>query len=217
MKILRFSSVRLFLSAEGALYLLFLLMDLFGADSTIPKYTAIVLCFLFALHVARRGGDRLMAAALGLTVAADAFLLLWDDWYALGVALFLLVQILYLFRIRRDTGRHPRLYLRLAVLAVLLCGVWFLRVLTPLHLLSVIYFAAFIGNVIECPRGGLFFWGLLLFLCCDICVGIRNVPALFPLRLVRFADIGMWLFYLPGQVLLVLSGITTSFQERHTV
>lgn len=217
MKILRFTSVRLFLAAESALYVWFLLADLFGADSKYVKYTAIVLCFLFALYLALRGGDRLMAAALGLTVAADTFLLLLEDLYGLGVALFLLVQILYLFRIRRDTGRQTRLYLRLALLSVVLCLEYLLALLTPLHILAAVYFSAFIGNVIECPRGGLFFWGLLLFLCCDICVGISNAPALFPVRWERFAHIGMWLFYLPGQVLLVLSGITVSFKERSTV
>ena len=216
LKILRFTSVRLFLAAESALYIWFLLLDLFGADSRYVKYAAIVLCFLFALCLALRGGDRLMAAALGLTVAADTFLLLLDELYALGVALFLLVQVLYLFRIRRDTGRQTHLYLRLALLSVALCLAYLLASLTPLHILAAVYFSVFLGNVIECPRGGLFFWGLLLFLCCDICVGIRNAPALFPVRLERFAHIGMWLFYLPGQVLLALSGMTVSFQERST-
>ena len=214
MRILRFSSVRLFLSAESALYIWFLLLDLFGADSKYVKYAAIVLCFLFALCLALRGGDRLMAAALGLTVAADTFLLLLEELYALGVALFLLVQVLYLFRIRRDTGRQTHLYLRLALLSVALCLAYLLASFTPLHILAAVYFSVFLGNVIECPRGGLFFWGLVLFLCCDICVGIRNAPALFPVRLERFAHIGMWLFYLPGQVLLALSGMTVSFQER---
>jgi len=49
-------------------------------------------------------------------------------------------------------------------------------------------------------------WGLWLFLLCDVCVGVHNQPELFPEWLAAFAQVGMWLFYLPGQVLLVLSG-----------
>ena len=48
--------------------------------------------------------------------------------------------------------------------------------------------------------------GLWLFLLCDVCVGVHNQPELFPGWLAAFAQVGMWLFYLPGQVLLVLSG-----------
>ena len=44
-----------------------------------------------------------------------------------------------------------------------------------------------------------------LFLLCDVCVGLRNQPSLLP-GLAGAAQVGMWLFYLPGQVLLVLSG-----------
>lgn len=47
--------------------------------------------------------------------------------------------------------------------------------------------------------------GLWLFLLCDVCVGLRNQPSLLP-GLAGAAQAGMWLFYLPGQVLLVLSG-----------
>ena len=34
----------------------------------------------------------------------------------------------------------------------------------------------------------------------------KKEPELFPGWLAAFAQVGMWLFYLPGQVLLVLSG-----------
>ena len=39
-----------------------------------------------------------------------------------------------------------------------------------------------------------------------MCVGIFQSPGLLPPALERFASLGMWLFYLPGQVLIVLSG-----------
>ena len=70
-------SVPAFLLLEGALYLFFLALDLLspGPLSTALKYAALLLCLLMALAGASRGGDRLVAAALAMTAAADLFLL----------------------------------------------------------------------------------------------------------------------------------------------
>ena len=87
-------------------------------------------------------------------------------------------------------------------------GLWALGLLSPLNLLAAVYFANFLVNA--CQALSLpcrcFSWGLWLFLLCDVCVGVHNQPELFPRWLAAFAQVGMWLFYLPGQVLLVLSG-----------
>ena len=79
---------------------------------------------------------------------------------------------------------------------------------TPLNLLAAVYFTNFLLNACQAVplHSPLFSVGLWLFLLCDVCVGIRNQPELFPGWLAAFAQVGMWLFYLPGQVLLVLSG-----------
>lgn len=47
--------------------------------------------------------------------------------------------------------------------------------------------------------------GLILFICCDICVGLWNLYPPPPRLLREFAQVGMWFFYLPSQVLIVLS------------
>ena len=52
------------------------------------KYASIAVCLVFSVLFARRGGSRLMAAAMALTLGADTFLLLLNDWYGAGVALF---------------------------------------------------------------------------------------------------------------------------------
>ncbi len=73
-------------------------------------------------------------------------------------------------------------------------------------LLPLLYFANLCVNTAEAfaiPRDRYsrrFAWGLLLFVGCDICVGAWNLELLGD-----FARIGMWLFYLPSQVLIVLS------------
>ena len=53
----------------------------------------------------------------------------------------------------------------------------------------------------------LFSLGLLLYLMCDMLVAVSQFPSLFPAPLSSVAQVGMWLFYLPGQVLIVLSGL----------
>ena len=75
-------------------------------------------------------------------------------------------------------------------------------------LLAALYFVNFLVNACQSltlRSERLFAAGLWLFLLCDVCVGLRNQPSLLP-GLAGAAQVGMWLFYLPGQVLLVLSG-----------
>jgi len=57
----------------------------------------------------------------------------------------------------------------------------------------------------------LFAWGMVLFLLCDINVGIFNLSGFINVGpvyevLYGISSISMWLFYAPSQVLIVLSG-----------
>ena len=56
----------------------------------------------------------------------------------------------------------------------------------------------------------LFSIGLWLFLCCDLCVGLFQNPQLVPPAVSAFVSVGIWLFYLPAQVLITLSGANPS-------
>lgn len=206
-----------FPALEGCLYVAFLTLDLFWPVSRwdIPlKYLSILLCFLFVLRTGWGWDGRLMKIALGFTLLADLFLLVLNRWYLMGVACFCVVQLLYLTRIASVHREHLPLRLALRGLLVLLAltvadG---LGVLDPLTGLSLFYFSQLVVNVLESFALGLpygtFAVGLLLFLCCDLCVGLQNLSAWFPAAggpLVEFARVGMWLFYLPSQVLISLS------------
>lgn len=196
-----------FLGLEAALYAAFMTLDLTGGSGDPVKYASIAVCLVFSVLFARRGGSRLMAAAMALTLGADTFLLLLNDHYGAGVALFCGVQGLYLIRILRRCGRS--LWgLRLFLVGAAWAGLWALGLLSPLNLLAAVYFANFLVNACQALSLSmpLFAWGLWLFLLCDVCVGVHTQPELFPGWLAAFAQVGMWLFYLPGQVLLVLSG-----------
>lgn len=207
-----------FLIAEGCLYAAFLGLDLFlpGSGLDVPiKYLSILLCFSYLLGHSRNTDLRLTRAALAFTLLADLFLLVLDRWYTAGVASFCVVQVLYLIRLQR-AGRRPwahTLAFRGGLAAVLLAADGALGVLDPLTALTLLYFSQLTANAFTAlalgRRGRMLAVGLFLFMGCDLCVGLCNLAPLLPeapvLVLLPFAQVGMWLFYLPSQVLITLS------------
>lgn len=202
-----------FLLAEGVLYLWFLAWDVcFPAkDTTWIKYSALLLCVAYAWDSAGRGGSRLIAVALVMTAGADTFLLVLNRCYMLGVLLFCGVQGAYLVRVLRANGGRTWWGARLAVLAVLGAALLRLGLLDLLTGAAAVYFSTFVCTAVQSSRCSgpafrRFTAGLCLFLCCDVCVAVFNVPQLFPAEWYAFARVGMWLFYLPAQVLIARSG-----------
>lgn len=197
-----------FLSVEGAVYACFLVLDLMGQgdQTTFLKYAGILLCLAFSLL----GGDRLVPLALALTAGADWFLLVRNDHYVLGVALFLGVQTVYYVRLRR-AGADSAWPLRSALALGAGVGVYALRMASPVNLLAALYFSQLLSNTLQAWRLKGWRWqtfalGLTLFVGCDVCVGLFNV--LPPDSSPYFAvSVGMWLFYLPSQVLIALSAL----------
>jgi len=201
-KIIPNAVTAIFLAVEVLLYGAFLSLDLTGRGSqTIGfKYAALLLCLLYALLCALRGGDRLVFPALLFTAGADWFLLR-NVRLTLGLCLFLVVQTIYLLRLRR-LGAGSSLWLRSMLALALGLAVTALGMLSVLNLLVALYFSQLLSNTILAwsARRWLFAVGLTLFVCCDVCVGMYNLGILH-----SFAAVGMWLFYLPSQVLIVLS------------
>lgn len=202
-----------FLGLELALYAAFLALDLTGqGGATIwLKYAGVLLCLAFSLWCALRGGDRLVPPALALTALADLFLLVLDRWYPLGVVIFLFAQSAYLIRLRLASGRAwwP---VRAGVPLLAALALYALGQATALDLLAGLYFSQLAVNAVLAwtqpgRRWRLFALGLSLFICCDLCVGAFNSPGLVPAGAYRFAQVGMWLFYLPSQVLIALSAL----------
>lgn len=201
---------RIFPALAGLLWFTFCTLDFTGqGDSTWIKFAAICLCCVTALEGIRTVDGALVAAALCLTVGADWFLLVQngatDLSLLLGLGLFIPVQLLYavrLFRMRGNRTCRWGLLLRLA--ALLLCTLCLLGPLPLAVILSLFYFANLLINTAEASALGskapLFALGLFLFVCCDLCVGARNLGIF-----VSFTWWGSWLFYLPSQALIVLS------------
>lgn len=218
---------KVFPTLAALLWLLFLFLDLTRTASSTPvKFAAICLCCVTALLGAKTSEGKLVALALCFTVAADWFLLVRDDHYPTGITLFIIVQFIYAYRLYTFRGNQVKfstftlriLFLVAFVLWVMLSAHitynwWegpprFTKVQTIWNAftayLPLFYFSQLCINTAEAFVLGknqrTFAIGLLLFVCCDLCVGAWNL-GLLP----GFTRIGMWLFYLPSQVLIVLS------------
>ena len=207
-----------FLCAEAALYASFLLLDLFGlvgSFNVLLKYSGVLLCFGYTIGLTRGRDGGLVCAALGFTALADFFLLVLNEAYILGVSCFCIVQALYFIRIRLLLGGQPwrECVVRSLFTVIVIWGIYNLNMLDPLVALTLFYFIQLLINAFQSLRLGRLYWrfslGLLLFLCCDFCVGLYNLSGFVTVDvfgpLFSFSRIGMWLFYLPSQVFLALS------------
>lgn len=200
---------RVFPLLSGLLWVSFLFLDITKlSDSTWVKFASVCLCCITALLGAHTADGKLVAAALCFTVGADWFLLVKNDHYTLGILLFLTVQLIYAYRLHLIRGNTSSPFFCRLALSCLGAGLS----LFPLWC-AAIYFINLCVNTLEAftLKKHVFAWGLLLFVCCDVCVGAWNL-GLFP----GFTRIGMWLFYLPSQVLIVLSQESErrSFDEK---
>ncbi|MBQ6478912.1 MAG: hypothetical protein IJI44_06045 [Erysipelotrichaceae bacterium] len=191
---------RCFILLELIIYLGFLAGDLFGFATAYLKYLGIVLCFLRSLHQR----NRMISLAFAFTLCADFFLLLLDRYYVVGVCFFIIVQIIYLFFLLRHDCR-PFLFLRAVAVTLGLVLFVFLNQAYSLNLAVLFYFMNLFGNALSSftnPKLRVLSLGFILFVCCDICVGLNYI--LPPGNLYQIIAFGMWFFYLPSQVLICL-------------
>ncbi len=193
-----------FLTVETLLFLSFLILDLrTGVDTKWLKFASILLVALMSFQL----NDKIVTSALCLTASADVFLLVLDRWYVVGLLLFYVVQLLYSLHL------HSKKMLSMQTILLVFSGLLALlyRRMEPL---AVGYITVFLLNLFHAASFAmrakgrqtfLFAFGLLLFFCCDLCVGYYNIGkgALW-----EFSRIAMWGFYLPGQVLILLSAVT---------
>jgi hypothetical protein len=164
--------------------------------------------FTYRNYAVSRRDAYLLRAGLLFTLAADVCLLLIHD-ITFGLLFFICVQTIYI--IRYLSARR----IAFVSIPVLLC-LFFLLSLTPLNLmyrLAIVYacalststLLAFLNRkVYPYPNRILVPLGMLLFLLCDINVALFNELPSSTGRSVAWVLI--WIFYLPSQLCLALSG-----------
>ncbi|GAA0181826.1 hypothetical protein SH2C18_43010 [Clostridium sediminicola] len=212
------------------IYFIFLIVDyknIFNTDKI--KFISIVLCFVLTFSYREIISNRdivLLRVARLLTIITDYFLLLTDKFYY-GVLLFSIVQIIYIYRHAKvKSGGILNILLKLLIGLVL--GIQILYILDVFRdkviwTAVVLYGFLIIGSTIAayfCKNYGyrlafnrkLVRYGMILFLLCDISVGLTNYFTYLDLNNEIINNINnvsryfIWVFYLPSQVLLSLSG-----------
>lgn len=194
-----------------------------GSDAIDIKYIGILLCLaITGLNCAFYGNDaKVMLGALFFTAVSDLIILVLNVNYIFGVCTFIITQLFYFARIYLINGKKP--YISIAVrVALMVIAVIILAVTDKLTLLTgicSIYFPLLVCNCVESiflikfsKQYILFFIGLLLFVGCDICVGLDNLGLNFPANVAQIINILIWTFYLPSQVLIVLSTRETEYK-----
>ncbi len=195
---------KIYLLVQSFIYILFIYMDFNYQNSSLLKYSGIIINFIFSLYLylKNKNYSLLFVIALFLTTVADYFLLVRNDYYSLGVACFGIIQMLYAYSI----SQFSTFPIRMIVFALL---VFLLPLLQQersiLNILAIFSFVNLTANVItgKLNKQNKLFIAFILFWLCDLSVGIYNLQ--IPL-IDKFCAYSMWIFYFPSQILLTLSG-----------
>lgn len=226
--------VKILLATIAIFYFIFLYIDFFRIDTLVSsdtiKFSSIVLVFSICLMIGKdsiASKDRfLLTLGLLLTLVADIFLLLLDDHYIFGVGLFSIVQILYSIRYKAGHTKAILVSFSLLFIALLFSYIIvdsFLIEVDFLLVISLYYAICLLSSTkkaIDLYKRGPFpqlnskilALAMVLFLLCDINVALSNIVRSiaisnsFTRSLAGVSSVSMWLFYLPSQVLLSLSG-----------
>ncbi|MCY6356116.1 lysoplasmalogenase family protein [Clostridium sp. ZS2-4] len=211
---------RIIIVAIILIYINFLMVDLQGGDSRMLKYISILLCFILSLFIRDRGNDkrdtRLLHEALFFTISADLNLVILNN-FILGVSAFCIVQIIYIIRHSRNIFLNKRdivLFLIEGIIVSRLVIMLNMRIYEykELYIIACIYSILLLTSVLMAfgtikrvfySKINSYFItiGMILFLLCDINVGLYHIG-----KIQYISGILVWLFYLPSQLLLSLSG-----------
>ncbi|BCN31697.1 hypothetical protein [Anaeromicropila herbilytica] len=226
---------RIFLILESIIYIRFLYLDISRNENydliAYIKYSGIVLCVIFQfLYYWKQKNDTIILrfAILG-TAFADYFLVIAED-NTPGVLMFMIVQLLYMVRItnidrtkenkiRVLSFRYIMILLNTSVISMIL--LYFKVYVDFLFMITCIYFQSLVVNVVcavkitvknkKVTSNRIFAIGMVLFLLCDINVGLFNLSQYMTLQdgiylaIYNISSIAMWLFYLPSQVMISIS------------
>lgn len=214
----RVDTLILFTAVESILYISFLLLDLLNAETSPLKYLSICICFLYALlmKLYNKNMNPILLLAMTFTLFADTFLLLIGKYYLIGVISFCVVQTIYaVYLISISVQGLLSIFPRIAVFIALVIFLIEYDIADALSIFSAYSYTQLIFNTIHSfkirdkkSNGWLLAVGFLLFLMCDTCVGLTNITLYYTnihTLIQPVASFGIWLFYLPAQVLIVCS------------
>ena len=192
-------------------------------DSRTLAYCAILLCFVTSIVLLNKNKHSILqCVALFATACADYFLILKGGVNKdVAMCFFVVAQLAYGLRTLCMASVKKEITINLtarALLCVLLvAGALLVVDDTPAFVVvSMVYFANLVANVffalLHFKQNKLFALGLVLFVCCDVFVGLKEMIGLFgwgeELFVVKMltSNISVHsIFYHPSQVLLSIS------------
>ena len=227
-----------FIFIELTIYCSFIYLDVQNGgsrfSSNLLKYIGIILCNLFLLFYRQSVGYTqpfiAIHLSLMLVLICDYFLLFTSD-FVWGLLVFCIIQFIYFFHIK---GKYE-LFKYSSVILFMTSLITFIAqengmTTQFLEIVAVFYFLCLISNIIislcqakKAPgniREQFFTISLILFLLCDLNVGVVNLIQYIPDSLVfkwhlyEFSAILMWVFYLPAQVMMTVSAL---FYQRSSI
>ena len=228
-------AIRILLLLIGLLYISFLYIDISNKEiflsSNILKFISMIFIFIISILIKDNPLSYkdlyLLQIGLFITLIADLFLLVLDSHYILGVILFSIVQILYSYRYE---FRNLKLTIKNFIIIFLGLSIFYLIVnefiieIDFLFIIGIFYAVCLLNSVVKAvkaykykiypaPNRQMILIGMILFLLCDINVAIYNILGYVVKAslLYKISSVSMWLFYLPSQVLLALSGYNYNF------
>ncbi|MDO4939632.1 MAG: lysoplasmalogenase family protein [Lachnospiraceae bacterium] len=141
------------------------------------------------------------------TLAGDFFLSVTQTHLTLGIALFCIVQTMYMLYLKPT----PRELAFRVIIFVSMTGILALIGMFSMQNVLAVFDIVMLGaNAVKAWKEKedkmLFAVGLSLFFCCDICVGLRSI---LPYSCSSLMLVLIWSFYLPSQVLIFIYGIRT--------
>jgi len=176
---------------------------------TVIKLSGILLCLIYSCQMFPQ--DRFLQLALLCTFIADTILAI-NNIAEGGLIFFLAAQLVHLYRLE-PKKRRP-IAIIFAIISVIAIASDLLLHFAPLiYVICAFYLQALIMNIIvswrwyrhhhDEPRSLFSLVGFILFLLCDICVGMSylSLTDTFVTALYMPANFFAWFFYYPSQIL----------------
>lgn len=207
-----------------------MILTILGPANRYISFACILFTFLYSLlFTSKENKKYLINIGLLFTVFSDISLVLIRPMnQSTGMTTFLITQICYFLYLyfNTDNSKSKNIHLitriTLNLLTIIITIIVLKKKTDYLSIISMLYYINLIINVIvaftKTKKSILLPLGLLLFLCCDTLIGIReaagvylNISETSLLYKMAYSSFNFpWVFYIPSQVI-----ITLSLTENH--
>ena len=162
-------------------------------------FLAVIIAFVYSLVFMFSTAKNIKILGISSTLLADLFLILLtdiNDYQIYGVIFFVIAQAIYAYYLFNNDPNHYKLSLLIRLIVNIIMVTILIVVLKSrvdfLSVISIIYFANLLTNIILCffnfKSNYLFCIGLIMLVLCDLHVGLVNAN-------------GIYLFYNPDGII----------------